>query len=493
MDAIVAHELCHIRRRDNLTTAIHMAVEALFWFHPLVWWVGARLMGEREQACDEEVMRTGGDPRAYAEGILKICEFYLASPLACISGVTGGNLKRRIEAIISNRVIPRLNYTRKAVLTVAAMIAIAAPIAIGIVGTTVAEAKFQSAAGAAPLVTAPLPRPGHVLPPIHSESKLMIPQVVAQSKAVAAGAAASVTAPPIHSASYLMIPQVVAQSEAIAASKFEVAAVKPCTNDPAPDRGRGSGGGGSPGMLYLNCQTVMSIIQTAYTSGYPPLPPIQGGPSWINSERYVIEAKPERAASAATMKGPMLQALLRDRFQLRTHIETQEVSGYSLVVAKGGPKLTKHEEGNCVDIGLVSPLQGARPPGGPGQTICGANHSRKGTGPNVTLDVPGVSLDYFARTFLGIAFWGHPIINRTGFTGLFDIHLEFSPDESTPPPPDMVRPPTNTDSGSPAGDSVRTFPSIFDALQQQLGLKLEPAKAPRELLVIDHIERPSEN
>jgi bla regulator protein blaR1 len=77
MDAIVAHELCHIRRRDNLVTVIHMAVESLFWFHPLVWWVGARLIEEREGACDEDVLQTGGDPQAYAEGILKICELYI--------------------------------------------------------------------------------------------------------------------------------------------------------------------------------------------------------------------------------------------------------------------------------------------------------------------------------------------------------------------------------------------------------------------------------
>src|SRR6516165_7620157 len=72
MTSIVAHELCHIRRRDNLATVIHMAVEVAFWFHPLVWWLGARLMEERERACDEEVLRTVGEPRIYAEGILKV-------------------------------------------------------------------------------------------------------------------------------------------------------------------------------------------------------------------------------------------------------------------------------------------------------------------------------------------------------------------------------------------------------------------------------------
>jgi beta-lactamase regulating signal transducer with metallopeptidase domain len=81
LEAILAHELCHVRRRDNLATTIHMAVEAVFWFYPLVWWLGARLMDERERACDEEVLRKGSEPQVYAEGILKICELYMESPL----------------------------------------------------------------------------------------------------------------------------------------------------------------------------------------------------------------------------------------------------------------------------------------------------------------------------------------------------------------------------------------------------------------------------
>jgi beta-lactamase regulating signal transducer with metallopeptidase domain len=84
--AVVAHELCHVRRRDNLTAAIHMAVEALFWFHPLVWWIETRLVEERERACDEAVLQMATDPQDYAEGIVKVCKLYLESPLACVSG-----------------------------------------------------------------------------------------------------------------------------------------------------------------------------------------------------------------------------------------------------------------------------------------------------------------------------------------------------------------------------------------------------------------------
>ena len=102
VEAILAHELSHVRRRDNLAAALHMVVEALFWFHPLVWWMGARLVDERERACDEEVIRLGSEPQVYAESILKTCELYVESRLVCVAGVTGSDLKQRIEAIMSD-------------------------------------------------------------------------------------------------------------------------------------------------------------------------------------------------------------------------------------------------------------------------------------------------------------------------------------------------------------------------------------------------------
>ena len=89
MDAILAHEVCHFRRRDNLTAAIHMLVESLFWFHPLVWWLGRRLMTERERACDEAVLAAGNDPRVFAEGIINVCRFYVEAPHACASALSG--------------------------------------------------------------------------------------------------------------------------------------------------------------------------------------------------------------------------------------------------------------------------------------------------------------------------------------------------------------------------------------------------------------------
>jgi bla regulator protein blaR1 len=131
MHAVLAHERCHVAWRDNLAATIHMLVEALFWFHPLVWWLGRRIVDERERACDERVLAQGHASRSYAEGILKVCEHYQQSPLASTAGVGGGHLSRRIEAIMQNNLIERLGIVRKLVLTVAACGTLGIPLASG--------------------------------------------------------------------------------------------------------------------------------------------------------------------------------------------------------------------------------------------------------------------------------------------------------------------------------------------------------------------------
>ena len=144
LEAILAHERCHMRRRDNLAAAVHMTVEALFWFHPLVWWLGARLLEERERACDEEVLRAGCEPQAYAEGILKICELYLEASLPCVARVTGANLKQRIEAIMANRIVLRMNFATKAILATVAVAALLVPVGIGVVKGSVKKQHLDA-------------------------------------------------------------------------------------------------------------------------------------------------------------------------------------------------------------------------------------------------------------------------------------------------------------------------------------------------------------
>jgi hypothetical protein len=272
LNAIVAHELCHIRRRDNLFTAIHMGVEALFWYHPLVWWVGARLLEERERACDEEVLLLGSEPQTYAEAILKVCELYLESPLACVSGVTGANLRKRIEEIMSNRIGAKLSFAKKAILAFSAACAVAAPVIVGIVQAPIGRAQTASAA---------LPR-------------------------------------------------------------FEVASVKLSKDcGGAASGGRRAGGvSASPGRLHV-CNTVGNLIGDAYVAYADGLinrtlvmrlspTPLSGGPGWIETDRYLIDAKAESDTSQEMMHGPMMQSLLEERFHLRIRRETREVPAYAL-------------------------------------------------------------------------------------------------------------------------------------------------------------------
>jgi len=150
IEAILAHEVAHVQRRDKLAALIHMVVEAVFWFHPLVWWIGARLVDERERACDEDVVRRGTEPDVYAESILKTCQFYIESPLVCIAGVTGSDLKRRVEQIMRNDAHVALSALKRVSLGAALVAAIAIPVAIGIITSPRLAAQIVAPAADSP-------------------------------------------------------------------------------------------------------------------------------------------------------------------------------------------------------------------------------------------------------------------------------------------------------------------------------------------------------
>ena len=141
LGAILTHELCHVRRRDNFFAAVHMVVEAIFWFHPLVWWIGSRMVEERELACDEEVLRMGCEPADYVEGILKVCRFYTESPLPCVSGVTGADVKKRLRAILAGSIAHELNGAKKMTLAAIGLAALAAPVLIGVLNAPAIRAQ----------------------------------------------------------------------------------------------------------------------------------------------------------------------------------------------------------------------------------------------------------------------------------------------------------------------------------------------------------------
>jgi uncharacterized protein (TIGR03435 family) len=299
-----------------------------------------------------------------------------------------------------------------------------------------------------------------------------------------------------------------AQSTPVSWPKFEVASIKPCkAGDITSGEGRGSEGGGGrvrgdPGRLRLECQTVESLIRSAYLEfangkpwpvdsktgmRVPPVSlrllhqPIQGSHSWIKSERYTIEAEPESAQTMAMMRGPMLQALLEDRFKLKIHRETRAVPIYALVVAKGGPKLRATKEGSCT---FVDWTKGPPPPPQPGQPPgCGFFSFKNGE-----IDTYGQTMTGLCRQFS--AALDRDVVDKTGITGAFDIHLELTSADLLP----FDRPDGTPDVSDPAATQIPPDPpgAITHAVQK-LGLKLVSAKGAGEFLVIDHVERPSNN
>ena len=144
LQAILAHEIGHVRRRDNLTGAIHKLVETIFWFHPLVWWLGSRLLEERERACDERVVQMGHAPQTYAQGILEVCHSCLKSEkseLSHMAGVSGADLTTRLEEIMKNEVSTRLSRGKQLLLATCATAALGLPVLLGLTASLEARAE----------------------------------------------------------------------------------------------------------------------------------------------------------------------------------------------------------------------------------------------------------------------------------------------------------------------------------------------------------------
>jgi uncharacterized protein (TIGR03435 family) len=186
---------------------------------------------------------------------------------------------------------------------------------------------------------------------------------------------------------------------------------------------------------------------------------VAGGPSWIPTDGYDVSAIAPDPNVSPEVFSLMMQNLLKDRFSLKVHIEMREAPIYALVPAKGGLRLPGAKPESCV--------YGWKPPDSDSQTGC--------AGMNVTpesITNEKISMRWFASV-LG-SMLERPVVDKTGFAGSFKVDLQFAP----------VTPGNDTDS---------TRPSIFTALEEQLGLRLQPQKGTEKVLVIDHVERPSEN
>jgi uncharacterized protein (TIGR03435 family) len=413
-DALFTHERSHVRHRDNLTAAAHMAVEALFWFHPLVWWIERRLIDERERACDEDVLRSGSQPSDYAEGILAVCRLSVSAPLACVSGVTGSDLRQRIESILRGTMSRPMSAGRRLALTLTVAAAIGLPIVAGVVN-------------AVPLIT------------VEQEPPTAVRFAVASVKVNRSGERAALTddsVPGRFTATNVPVTQLIRYAYDISNNQIES----------APDWARTDG-------------------------------------AFFGGERFdvtaILEEAPARGPSSEDerMKRLATRTLLAERFSLAVRREMREVPMYALVMARAdgrpGPKLQRSST-DCSPEGREARLAAAKAAVAAGKPVstCG---TRLQTG---RIQFGGNPISVFAQAWRPS---GRTVLDRTGLTGNWEFELTFMPDQFDPPPGPNAPP---LDPGAP---------SLPAALQEQLGLKLEDTRGTMEVLVVERVERPTEN
>ena len=384
LEAVLAHELAHVKRYDYLVNMVQVVIETLFFYHPVVWWASRRIRLEREVCCDDLAVQACGNAAEYARGLTELARRQL-TPLA--QAATGGPLVYRVRRLLG--MAPR----ELAAGDIAGIIAMA--VAVG--GILLHMDRLQAQESRA---TTELPR-------------------------------------------------------------FEVASVKVnASNDNIiliqSAGSRFSARGFTAADLIRHAYRVQEF-QTA------------GGPDWMNAVRFdVVGTYPEGLTRTGETERLMVRALLEDRFGLAVHKETRERPVFALVVATAGtlgPQLRR----SAADCSKPNPdCSGWVGPGyirQRGKTMANiANEFSK-------LTVTGSSLNRL-------------VVDRTGLEGRFDMDLQFTP-EFIPPMP-AQRP-----EWLPEID--RNGPSIFTAVQEQLGLKLDSQRGPVEVLVVDRLERPTED
>lgn len=236
--------------------------------------------------------------------------------------------------------------------------------------------------------------------------------------------------------------------------RFEVASFKAAT-------GAGRGGGIRPapgGQRYLanNCP-IKVMIMVAYRVKADQ---IEGGPGWLDSEVYDMEAKAEKPSTSEELH-VMLMNLLADRLQLKYHIEKKDMRMYALAVAAGGAKLTAHDAANAGEPWIDQAQQKFL---------------------HMKLTATSSTMDYFA--FRLASLMDRPVVDQTNLHGGYDFSLEYTRDL-----------PAEFPAGAKINgeDPDTTGPTLFEALKRQLGLELKPQRGPVDVIVIDHVEKPSEN
>ena len=264
---------------------------------------------------------------------------------------------------------------------------------------------------------------------------------------------------------FLFVSTVVVAVAVLPAQVFEVASVKPNKSGETTTRTRLEPGGR---LNALNV-TVRDLIRFAHV--VQPFQ-IEGGPSWLDSERFDVMAKVEGDIPLVPpgQLGPvqlMMQSLLAERFKLKVHQETKEAPAYALVLARADKQLGKQITPSTVDCVAVLKAMMAGGRSGPPTAAGGGPLCRLSTGGPGTVVARDVSIQQLAQ-LLSVQLQ-RQVVDRTGLTGVFSFDLSFATDQTNDP----------------------DRPSLFTALQEQLGLKLGSQRAPLEMLIVDSVERPS--
>lgn len=410
LEAILSHEVAHVRRRDNLAALIHMVVQAIFWFHPFVWWIERKMVEERECACDEAVLQSGSRAEIYADSLLKVSRFCVELPLPCVSGITGADLSKRIRSIMASR-FTEVGLGKRLLLAALTLSVVAGPVAFGLIQEAPPTGQILRATG-------PLP-------------------------------------------------------------SFEVSAIKLNHSGSGPTM-VGAVGHAAPQDRFIATNiTTKALICWAFGGNSVPLPSneVSGGPSWITSERYDIDAKLEDSQTAKMAKLStndqivqvrlMVQSLLADRFKLVAKDTTVTRPVYALVISKGGSKLQETVPGS------ESPIKAG-------------GHPVQFSGGRGEVSGHGIPTSFLVR-FLSQSGLDRPVVDETGLKGEYDFELKWNPDFDSP---GMMQGPS---AGAGSAPPDTSGPSIFTAIQDQLGLKLKATEGPVEDLVIVDVAKPSEN
>jgi uncharacterized protein (TIGR03435 family) len=295
-----------------------------------------------------------------------------------------------------------------------------------------------------------------IIADLNENKKLLLPALAIAT--IAAPIVAGLLTTPLSRAQ-TTAPNSFTGLQTVAEKKFDVATIKPGMPTPGlPDQAWRLGPPGHGGIDIMNLE-----LKKIIASSFRIQDSMVFGPGWIASTRFNIVGKGPDPAVPNTVVWEMMRSLLVERFQMKYHLESRELPVYLLTIAKGGPKLGKAEEGHCKEQIKA------------GQTCGDVIFPAFGAG---IYNMPiGALISGLARTLQD-----RPIVDRTGLTGKYDILVRWMPDNVKPEDlerlPREARPPDL---------------SLFDALEQEVGLKLEATKAPVEVVVVDRIERPSEN